>query len=57
MNYLDKMKFWSIQKVGKLTVAARLGSSADYLEAQTIIEREGARVERWAIYRFSVLTL
>ena len=40
------MKFWLIQKVGKLTVAARLGSSADYLEAQTKIEREGARVEK-----------
>ena len=40
------MNFDYFLKVGKLTVAARLGSSADYLEAQTTIEREGARVEK-----------
>ena len=36
-------------KVGKLVVVARLGSSADYLEAETTVDKEGARVDKFSV--------
>ena len=35
-----------LKQVGTLIITARIGNSADYLKAQTNVEREGARVDR-----------